>query len=64
MASSHASQYDYMPGAFPSDHEDGYLYLEYESSSNSREEPPYTEESFVEMMNDVTREHSSLLSRR
>ena len=41
MISGRASQYDQMPGAFPSD-----------------DEEEYTEEDFLEMMNDVTRQYS------
>ena len=41
MQSRRASQYDQMPGAFPSD-----------------DEEEYTEEDFLEMMNDVTRQYT------
>ena len=44
MMSGRASQYDQMPGAFPSD-----------------DEEEYTEEDFLEMMNDVTRLYTRLL---
>ena len=58
MASNSAVQYEHMPGTFLSDDEDEFSYSEDESSSSNQEESPHTDEEFLEMMNDVTREYS------